>query len=66
MRKFNIELNVSKLNTKKVQLSQIETRLAEAKERLQLVQSQYESKFAEVSELETAIKVAQSTPTVPQ
>jgi len=66
MRKFNIELNVSKLNTKKVQLSQIETRLTEVKIRLELVQSQYEAKFAEVSDLEACITVAQSTPAVPQ
>lgn len=64
MRKFNIELNTAKLATKKVQLSQIEARLNEAKAKLELAQSQFDTKFLEVSDLETAIKVAQSTPTV--
>ena len=64
MRKLNVELNVSKLNTLKVQLSQIETRMLELNERYNLVQSQFETKALQVSELETAIQLAQTTPSV--
>jgi chromosome segregation ATPase len=64
MRKFNVELNVSKLNTLKVQLSQIETRMLELNEKYKSVQSQFEAKALQVSELETAIKLAQTTPSV--
>ena len=64
MRKFNIELNVSKLNTKKVQLSQIEARLFAATEHLKTVQSQFDTKATEVSQLEAAIKLAQNTPSM--
>jgi len=66
MRKFNVELNVAKLATKKVQLSQIETRYLAAQVKLEELRSQYEAKCLEVNELETAIKTAQFTPTVPQ
>jgi hypothetical protein len=64
MRKFNVELNVSKLNTLKVQLSQIENRMIELNEKYKLVQSQFEAKALQVSELETAIKLVQTTPSV--
>jgi hypothetical protein len=64
MRKFNIELNVSKLNTKKVQLSQIEARYKASQVETERLQSQFETKALEVSQLETAIKLAQSTPSV--
>ena len=64
MRKLNVELNVSKLNTLKVQLSNIENRLIELSERYKTVQSQFEAKALQVSQLEASIKLAQSTPTV--
>ena len=64
MRKFNVELNVSKLNTKKVQLAQIDTRVAALELQLETVKLMRSAKFEEVSQLETAIKLAQSTPSV--
>lgn len=64
MRKFNVALNVSKLETKKVQLAQIESRLRSQLEAVQATKSHFEAKLAEVTQLETAIKLMQSTPTV--
>jgi hypothetical protein len=64
MRKFNVELNVSKLNTKKVQLAQIETRYLAAQNETERLRLQFETKAKEVYDLETAIKLAQATPPV--
>jgi hypothetical protein len=64
MRKFNVELNVSKLNTKKIQLSQIEARLDAARNQVTALVSQFETKSLEVNELEQCIKLAQATPPV--
>jgi hypothetical protein len=64
MRKFNVELNVSKLNTKKIQLSQIEARLNTAQLQLETLKAQYNTKLVEVNELEQCIKLAQTTPSV--
>jgi len=64
MRKFNVELNVSKLATKKVQLSQIETRYLAAQAETERLRSQFEAKALEVRDLENSIKLAQSTPSV--
>ena len=64
MRKFNVELNVSKLNTFKVQLAQIDTRIAALQSQLETVKLLQNAKAQQVSQLETAIKLAQSTPSV--
>ena len=64
MRKFNVELNVSKLNTFKVQLAQIDTRIAALQSQLETVKLLQNAKALQVSQLETAIKLAQSTPSV--
>ena len=64
MRKFDVELNLSKLATKRVQLAHIETRLFEAKLRLETIQRQFNAKELEVTQLDTAIKLAQTPPSV--
>jgi peptidoglycan hydrolase CwlO-like protein len=64
MRKFNVELNVSKLNTCKVQLAQIETRLAALQSQLETVKLFQASKQSQIDALEANIKLAQSTPSV--
>lgn len=60
MKKPNIELNLLKLNQKKIQLDTIGTQLAELNEKLKQVSERYEAKKQEVFQLETYIQDAQS------
>jgi len=64
MRKINVELNLAKLATKQVQLAQVKARLDEQLLRYETTKAQFEAKSLEVTKLETAINLIQSTPSV--
>lgn len=66
MRKINVELNVAKLATKKIQLSQIENRMYELSLKYEALNKSVVSKQAEIAEIEDCINKAQSTPAVPE
>ena len=55
MRQFNLPLNASKLETKKLQLASIEAQFKLLAEKLQDVKDRLDSKQAEVSELHDSI-----------
>lgn len=56
MKRFNLELNVSKLETKKLQLKAIENQYNELASKLKEVAQRLEAKHKEVSELNTSIE----------
>lgn len=58
MRKFNVELNKTKLQLKKQQLSQIETQLADLITKVKSIEERKQAKLTEVFDLETAISTA--------
>jgi uncharacterized protein involved in exopolysaccharide biosynthesis len=60
MRKFNVELNRTKLTLKQQQLAQIETQLAALQLKLADVSERYNAKKLEVTQIETAIQAAQT------
>lgn len=60
MRKFNVELNRTKLTLKQQQLAQIETQLAALQLKLADVSERYNAKKLEVTQIETAILAAQT------
>lgn len=64
MRKIDITLAQSKLETKKIQLSQIEARVVSLKAELDAVVAKRDAKLAEVSQLGTTISTAQNSTVV--
>lgn len=60
MRQINLPLNKAKLETKKLQLAQIETQLKAVKAKLDEVSERYNAKQVEVSELDKLISEFES------
>ena len=55
MKRFNLELNVSKLETKKLQLKAIESQYNELAQKLQAVEDRLKAKQAECAELTQSV-----------
>lgn len=60
MRQFNLALNASKLETKKLQLQSIEKQYAELAQKLNEVALRFDAKKADVAQLETYILESQT------
>jgi hypothetical protein len=60
MRKPNLELNRIKLAQKQLQLSQIENQLKELQSKIEAVTERFNTKQAEVSEIETLLTQSQT------
>lgn len=63
MRKFNVTLNQAKLETKRIQLAQLEAQVNAAREKVEYLNNKFQEKQAEFLELESTIqaKIAESS-----